>query len=148
MVNVIVPSNKFMVDTYMDWAKAEGVPIYEGFGIDLVEVKAERWERFGVNGAIIHVTGRGDYMTVFLLEIPPGGKTIPQKHIFEAAFYVLAGNGSAVVEGYQGDRHQFEWGVHSVFAPPLNTRYQLFNVSGQRAARPRVTHRLSQTPYF
>jgi mannose-6-phosphate isomerase-like protein (cupin superfamily) len=135
MVNPAVPSNKFMVNTYLDWARNEGVPIYEDFGIDLLKVQTEPWRRFGVDGAIIHVTGRGDFMTVFLLEIPPGAKTIPRKHIFEAAFYVLAGQGAAVVEGYAGDSHQFEWGAHSVFAPPLNTRYQLFNLSGQKSAR-------------
>ena len=135
MANLVVPPNKFMVDTYLDWARSEGVPIHEGFGIDLLEAKTAHWERFGVDAAIIHVTGRGDFMTVFLLDIPPGGKIVPQKHLFEAAFYVLAGQGAAVVEGYSGDRHQFEWGEHSVFAPPLNTRYQLFNVSGQKAAR-------------
>jgi hypothetical protein len=134
MANAVPPS-KFMVDTYLDWTKREGVPIYEGFGIDLLAVKTKPWARFGVSGAIIHVTGRGDNMTVFLLDIPPGGKTVPQKHLFEAAFYVLAGHGGAVVDGYSGDRYQFEWGVHSVFAPPLNTRYQLFNTSGQGAAR-------------
>jgi len=131
----VVPPNKFMVDTYLDWARKEGVPIHEDFGIDLLAAKTVPWPRFGVNGAIIHVTGRGDFMTVFLLDIPPGGKIISQKHLFEASFYVLTGNGAAVVEGYSGDRHQFEWGMHSVFAPPLNTRYQLFNISGQKPAR-------------
>jgi gentisate 1,2-dioxygenase len=72
---------------------------------------------------------------VFVLEIPPGGKTAPQKHIFEAAFCVLAGHGGALVERYSGERHQFEWGVNSVFAPPLNTRYQLFNGSGREPVR-------------
>src|SRR5262245_37442899 len=135
MTNPVVPPNKFMVNTYLDWAKNEGVPIHEDFGINLLAAKTAPWPRFGVNGAIIHVTGRGDFMTSFLLEIPPGGKIIPQKHLFEASFYVLDGHGAALVESYAGDGHQFEWGAHSVFAPPLNTRYHLFNVSGQKPAR-------------
>ena len=135
MADAVVPPNKFMVNTYLDWAKREGVPIYEAFGIDLLDVKTERWDRFGTDGAIIHVTGRGDFMTVFLLDIPPGGKTVAQKHLFEAAFYVLAGDGGAIVEGYSGERHQFEWSAHSVFAPPLNARYRLFNASGRTPAR-------------
>jgi hypothetical protein len=130
-----VPPGKFMVDPYLDWAGNEGVPIHEDFGLDLLAVEVKPWPRFGVDGAIVHVKGRGDAMTVFVLEIPPGGKTAPQKHIFEAAFCVLAGHGGALVERYSGERHQFEWGVNSVFAPPLNTRYQLFNGSGREPVR-------------
>ncbi len=135
MAEVNVPAGKFMVDPYLDWSKKEGVPIYEGFGIDLLAVETRPWPRFGVKGAIVHVTGRGDAMTVFLLEIPPAGKTLPQKHIFEAAFYVLEGQGSGVIERYSGERQQFEWVRNSVFAPPLNSGYQLFNGSGRESAR-------------
>jgi hypothetical protein len=135
MAEVTVPAGKYMVDPYLDWANNEGVPIYEDFGLDLHALETRPWARFGVDGAIVHVKGRGDAMTVFVLDIPPAGKTIPQKHIFEAAFYVLAGNGSGVIERYKGQRQQFEWLRHSVFAPPLNTRYQLFNGSGQERAR-------------
>ena len=135
MPDVVVPPGKFMVDSYLDWAAMEGVPIHEGFALDLLAVETRPWPRFGVDGAIIHVSGRGDFMTVFLLEIPPGGKTTPQKHLFEASFTVLAGGGLAAIEGYAGEPHQFEWGTHSVFAPPLNMRYQLFNASGSVPAR-------------
>ncbi len=135
MADVNVPAGKFMLDPYLDWSKKEGVPIYEDFGLDLLAIETRPWARFGVNGAIVHVKGRGDAMTVFVLEIPPAGKTIPQKHIFEAAFCVLSGQGSGVIERYGGERQQFEWVCNSVFAPPLNTRYQLFNGSGQEPAR-------------
>src|SRR5215211_4795919 len=135
MADLDVPAGKFMVDPYLDWSKAEGIPVYEDFGLDLLAIETKPWARFGVDGAIVHVKGRGDSMTVFLLDIPASGNTVPQKHIFEAAFYVLAGHGSTVVERYSGERHQFEWGVHSVFAPPLNTKYQFFNSSGREPAR-------------
>jgi hypothetical protein len=135
MTEASVPAGKYMVDPYLDWAAKEGVPIHEDFGLDLLSVETRPWPRFGVDGAIIHVKGRGDCMSVFLLDLPPGGETIPQRHIFEAAFYVLCGNGSAIVERHTGERHPFEWGTASVFAPPLNTRYQLFNTSGRERAR-------------
>ena len=135
MPEVTAPAGKFMVDSYLDWAKREGVPMHEDFGLDLLAVETAPWARFGVDGAIVHVKGRGDCMTVFVLELPPGAATIAQRHIFEAAFYVLTGGGSTIVESYGGERHQFEWGPHSVFAPPLNTRYRLFNGSGREAAR-------------
>ncbi|MEA2937423.1 MAG: hypothetical protein QOC56_927 [Alphaproteobacteria bacterium] len=135
MADPIVPAGKYMIDSYLDWAAHEGVPIHEGFGLDLGAVETRPWPRFGVNGAIVHVQGRGDNMSVFLLDLPPAAKTHPQRHLFEAAFFVLSGNGSTQVERYSGERHQFEWGRCSIFAPPLNTRYQLFNTSGREPAR-------------
>src|SRR3979490_2916621 len=39
------------------------------------------------------------------------------------------------MEAADGSRHSFEWGPKSMFALPLNARYQHFNTSGQRAAR-------------
>ena len=135
MPDANVPSGKFMVDPYLDWARDEGIPIHEGLGFDLNAIETRPWPRTGVNGAIVHLNGRGDSMTMFVLELPPGGRSLPQKHIFEAAFYVLAGHGSTIVERYSGEKQQFEWRAHSVFAPPLNTRYQLFNGSGREPAR-------------
>jgi mannose-6-phosphate isomerase-like protein (cupin superfamily) len=135
MADAAVPAGKYMIDPYLDWARNEGVPIHEGVGLDLLSVETRPWSRFGADGALVHLKGRGDAMTVLLLDLPPAGKTQPQRHIFEAAFYVLAGHGSALVERYSGKRHQFEWGRASVFAPPLNTRYQLFNTSGHERAR-------------
>ena len=137
-----VPAGKFMVNPYLDWAAGEGVPIYEDFGLDLLALETGPWERFGVHGAIAHVKGRGDFMTVFVLEIPPGGKTIPQKHIFEEACFVLSGHGSAIVEDHAGGAHTFEWGPNSVFAPPLNCRAQLFNGSGQQPVRLAISSNL------
>src|SRR5437660_3490730 len=107
MADAIVPAGKYMIDPYLDWTKREGVPIHEGFGLDLLGVTTKPWRRFGVNGAIVHVKGRGDAMTVFLLDLPPGAQTLPQKHIFEAAFYVLTGNGSTIVDCRDGERRQF-----------------------------------------
>jgi hypothetical protein len=129
------PPGKFMVDPYLDWAAGEGVPIHEDFGFDLLALETAQWPRFGARGAIAHVKGRGDFMTVFLLEIPPGGKTAPMRHLCEAAFLVLAGQGSSIVEDHEGKHHSFEWGPDSIFAPPLNARYQLFNGSGFEPVR-------------
>src|SRR5581483_6534639 len=98
------PPGKFMVDPYLDWVAAEGVPIHEGFGFDLLTLETALWPRFGVKGAIVHVKGRGDFMTVFLLEIPPGGKSAPMRHLCEAVFFVLAGQGSSIVEDHRGEK--------------------------------------------
>jgi len=142
MSDAQLPPGKFMIDPYLDWAGAEGVPIYEDFALDLAALETKPWARYGVNGAIVHVKGRGDFMTVFVLDIPPGGSTIPQKHLFEAAFWVVSGYGSTVVKRYAGDEENFEWSIDSLFAPPLNTQYRLFNGSGRERARIAVSSNL------
>jgi hypothetical protein len=89
----------------------------------------------GVNGAFAHLKGRGDFLAMYVIDIPKGGKTIPQKHIFEEVFYVVDGHGSTQIETYDGRKHTFEWGPKSLFALPLNCSYQHFNGSGSERAR-------------
>ena len=115
----------------------EGLPIHEDFGVDLLTAETAPWPRLGdgCKGAFVHLKGRGDWMTVFLLEIPPGGQSAPQQHLFDELFYVLSGSGSMVVEMPDGGRHSFEWGPRSMFAPPLNSRYRIFNASGREPVR-------------
>src|SRR5258708_9643066 len=85
---------KYLLDPYLDWASAEGVPIHEDFGIDIIAAETGRWDRYDARGALIHVKGRGDFTAAYALELPPGGRASPQRHLFEEAVYVLDGNGS------------------------------------------------------
>jgi len=129
------PPGKYMIDTYEIWAKAQGVPIVADFAVDLLTTETRPWGRFGVNGAICHLAGRCDFMTLFLLDLPPSAKTSPQQHMYEDVTYVLAGHGSTTVELADGRKQTFEWGPRSVFALPMNARYQHFNGSGREPAR-------------
>lgn len=129
------PAGKYMMDTYEDWAAAQGVPIVSDFAVDLLRIETAPWARFGVRGALCHLKGRCDFMTIFLLDVPAGGKSAPQQHIYEDVVYVLAGRGSTTVELVDGRKHSFEWGPRSVFALPMNARYQHFNGSGAEPAR-------------
>jgi hypothetical protein len=132
---VDLADDKFLVDPYMNFCKAEGIPIVEDFGIDMKKVETKPWARMGVNGAFAHLKGRGDFLAMYVIDIPKGGKTIPQKHIFEEVFYVIDGHGSTQIETYDGRKHTFEWGPKSLFALPLNCSYQHFNGSGSERAR-------------
>ena len=118
------PELGLMVDPYLSWATGEGVPIAEDFGVDLLALETARWARFGVDGAIINLKGRGDFLSVFLLDLPPGGETVPVAHLCEQVVYVLSGHGSTTVEAADGSKHNFEWGPKSLFALPLNARYR------------------------
>src|SRR5262249_28693503 len=126
---------KLLLDPYLAWCDKEAVPITEDFGIDLLAIPTAPWARFGVDGAIAHLKGRGDFVSIFLLDLAPGAQTSPQKHLYEEVVYVMSGYGSTTVETSDGRKHSFEWGPKSLFALPLNARYQHFNTSGRERAR-------------
>jgi oxalate decarboxylase/phosphoglucose isomerase-like protein (cupin superfamily) len=134
MANSDGPS-KYLLNPYLEWAAGEGVPIVKALGVNLLEVETKPWARFGVDGAMVHLKGGGDFMSIFLLDLKPGGKTAPQRHLFEEVVYVLSGHGSTIVEAADGRQHTFEWGPKSLFALPLNAKYQHFNGSGRERVR-------------
>jgi uncharacterized RmlC-like cupin family protein len=133
-----VKEAKFLCDPYVDWTQSEGVPVIEDFGVDLNEVETRPWARMGTDGAFVHLKGRGDFLSIFLVDIAPGGKSAPQRHLIEEVVYVLEGHGSTTVKTRNGQdvkTHSFEWGKGSLFALPLNAEYQHFNGSGRERAR-------------
>jgi len=133
---------KFLCDPYLDWAEAEGIPMVEDFGVDLNEVETRPWARMGLDGALVHLKGRGDFLCVFVLDLPPGGKSAPQRHVFEEVVYVLEGQGSTTIKSHDGQTHSFEWSQGGLFALPLNATYQHFNGSGKSRARLSSTNNL------
>jgi hypothetical protein len=122
------------IDSYLNWVKAEGIPIHEDWGIDVFAVEKGDWPRFGVKGAALHCKGRGDFNSMFALDIPPGKATNPLRHMFEAVVVVLDGRGSTQLEFPDGRKRSFEWGTNSMFAIPLNAKYRHFNASGSGRA--------------
>ena len=129
-----VKTPRIGVDPYLDWLRGEGIPTIEDFGVDLFKVTTKPWARLGINGAAVHLKGRGDFVSMFVLELPPGASTAPQRHLFEEVLYVLSGHGSTTIENADGRKHAFEWGPRSLFAIPLNARYRHFNASGSENA--------------
>ncbi len=128
---------KFLLDPYGDWCAAQGIPVYGGYGVDTLTCESAVWPILGdgCKGAIVNLNGRGDYMGVFVLDLPPAAATAPQQHIYDEVFYVLSGHGTTSVEGANGETHTFEWGPRSMFALGLNAKYRLFNASGVEPAR-------------
>jgi uncharacterized RmlC-like cupin family protein len=128
-------SGNFLVEPYLDWAKEQRIPIHEDFGLDLLAIETGKWDWYGARGAFAHTHGRGDFMANYVVEIPPGSKTAPVKHLYECFVYVLAGHGSATLWLPNGEKQTFEFGPTSLFAIPLNCQYQFFNGSGKQAIR-------------
>jgi mannose-6-phosphate isomerase-like protein (cupin superfamily) len=125
---------KYLVDPYGNWAKAEGVPIVTGAAIDLMNVTVEPWARFGVKGAICHVDGRCDYLNAFVFEIAAGASSAPMRHVYEECYYVLDGTGTTEITLSDGSRHNIEWGPKRLFAAPVNA-HCIHRASGTRPAR-------------
>lgn len=122
------------LDPYGTWVAGEGIPIHEGTALDLFAAETADWPRYGAKGAAVHLRGRGDYCNMFVLELPAGASSLPQRHMYEEIFYCLEGRGSTQLELANGERRSFEWGPHSLFAIPLNVRHRHFNGSGTRRA--------------
>src|ERR1700730_2016088 len=117
---------RYGVDAYLDWVAQEGIPVVEDYAIDLFKVATAPWSRYGVNGAAVHLKGRGDFANMFVLDIAPGRSTAPQRHLYEDVVYVLEGTGSTQVELADGSKRSFEWVAKSLFAIPLNAKHRHF----------------------
>lgn len=128
----------FLRNPYREWVEREGVPLISGFAVNLIESEVSVWPRFDARGAVINVAGRGDFLDLWLLEVPSEGATNPQHHLFEVVVYVVEGRGSTSIETSAGTR-TFEWGPRSMFVIPLNATYRFFNSSGAQAARLAMT---------
>ena len=125
---------RYGVDAYLDWVAKEGLPVAEDYGIDLFKVETALWPRAGVKSAAVHLKGRGDFANMFLFDLPPGGATTPQRHLYEDVICVLEGTGSTQIEFADGRKKSFEWGPRSLFAIPLNARHRHFNGTGRERA--------------
>jgi mannose-6-phosphate isomerase-like protein (cupin superfamily) len=124
------------VNSYTEFLHTEGVPVIRGFAIqDLKSVEVDVWARKGGRGAYINLEGTGGTNDAYVCEIPPGGSLNPEHHLFEEMIYVVDGSGSTSVWYDETKKRSFEWQKGSLFAIPLNARFQHFNGSGLRPAR-------------
>jgi mannose-6-phosphate isomerase-like protein (cupin superfamily) len=124
------------VDTYKEWQAAQRIPVVRGFFVeDLNKVEVEPWDLKGVPCSFVVLDGTGGVNDGYVCEIPTGGKTKPQKHLYEEMVYITKGYGATSVWQKDGKKHTFEWGPGSLFAVPINAHYQHFNASGSEAAR-------------
>lgn len=98
---------KFLLDPYLDWVAAEGPPVYEGFGLDLLALETGPWPRFDAKGAFCHVKGRGDFCTCYLLELDPGKPTAPPFWMFHQHFNTAPEPARCLAIGMGSRRYPF-----------------------------------------
>lgn len=132
-IDHLPPPGKFLLDPYEDWAKAEGVPVHRGVAVDLLTAEVKPWARFDLNGAFVHLDGRDDFLTVFVIELPANSGSARHQHTYEQVCYVLSGSGATEFEAPDGHTHVIEWGPKSLFALPMNARYRHRNISAATA---------------
>lgn len=122
--------------TYSQWQRSEGIPVYAGSYVeDLHTTEVADWPRVGQRGAFISLADQ-EQDDGWLIEIKPAGQTEPLQHLCEACIYVVEGRGATTIWQPGSNKKQtVEWQAGSLFSPPLNSRYQHFNLDGQRPAR-------------
>ncbi|MFE4830406.1 cupin domain-containing protein [Streptomyces sp. NPDC056672] len=121
--------------TYARWSRGQGIDIVPGFHIpDLRAVPLKPWARMGGHGCFINHEESDRSNDCYVCRIPPGEHLHPVRHLHELMIYVLSGRGSTTVWGPDGRPQSFEWQRGSLFAIPLNVRYQHFNSSGEAPA--------------
>jgi len=117
-------------DKWFAEARSE-MPFFEGSVIDDVRtVKLQPWPEMGerVNGLYLRLA---NYQMTDgrILEIPQGGKTEPQRHMFEMGVNFFGGPGHTIIQQDGKAEQRIDWNYCSLFAIPLNVRYQHFNDS-------------------
>lgn len=127
--------DKYLVDPYADWAGGEGVPIVQASAVDLSGVRTGAWARFGASGAIAHVEGRCDFLTLFVIDIAPNTAAASMRHVYEELVYVVSGAGETDLMLSNGERRVLEWRAGTIFALPINaTHAHRAGPSGARLA--------------
>jgi quercetin dioxygenase-like cupin family protein len=128
---------RYLIDSYLDWAAAQQIPVVEDVAVDLDAVATAHWGRLGggCRAAFLHLRGRGDFLALQLVEIPPGAQSDWARHLYDEVFYVLSGHGGTSIEVSESQIHRFEWSPRALFSPPLNSRFRLANRSASEPAR-------------
>jgi len=127
---------RYGIDPYLEWVHQEGCPVIEaGYAIDLFDVVTAPWARIGAKGAAVHLTGRGDFCNMFVIDVAPASSTALMQHIYEDIYYVLEGHGSTQIEFPDGSKKSFEWSPKAMFSIPINLPHRHFNSSGNARAR-------------
>jgi mannose-6-phosphate isomerase-like protein (cupin superfamily) len=119
-----------------EWVEREGLDLLRGYKVDNVFTEPLKpWDRVGGSAVQIQLRGTGELNAAYICEIAPGRELKPQRHLYEELVFVLRGRGSTSVWYDEKKKNSFEWQAGSLFAIPLNARYQHFNGSGIEPAR-------------
>ncbi|MBM2810631.1 MAG: hypothetical protein HW416_1390 [Chloroflexi bacterium] len=118
--------------TYGKWVRDEGVATYEGWFVeDVWKLETAPWPRLGARACFVTIYPMMEGQRgMYVVDMDPGAKLEPIHHLYEQIIMVLEGHGTTELWQEGDDRkHVFEWGRGSIFSPPLNTWYRMYNLS-------------------
>jgi quercetin dioxygenase-like cupin family protein len=119
---------------YERWMEEEGIPVFRGIGVhDTRELELGDWKRRNARGSFLHLRGIEGVKGLYVLEVPSGGATNPEKHMYDEFFLVIEGRGSTEVWRGDGPPQVFEWQPGTLFMIPINANYRLVNATSSRA---------------
>lgn len=123
------------LSAYQKYMAAQGIPVHEGPGFaDVRELDLGEWSRRGGRGAFLVLDQLLHQLGMFVLEIPAGGATEVERHLYEERYWVVEGQGTTeAFSGAHASPQRFEWHAGSLFALPLNMPYRLVNGGTDRA---------------
>jgi quercetin dioxygenase-like cupin family protein len=127
-------SYKRVHSPYENWMEAEGIPVFKGIGVhDTRELTLGDWKRRNARGSFLLLAGVEDVKGLYVIEVPGGGQTHPEKHMYDEFFYVVEGRGTTEVWRGDGKPTVFEWQAGSLFMIPINASYRLVNATAGEA---------------
>ncbi len=88
----------------------EGIPVFRGIGVsDTRELDLQPWARRNARGSFLLLDGLEGSKGMYVLELPPGGITAPEQHLYHEFFIVVEGRGVTETwrEGEGGFKHSF-----------------------------------------
>ena len=107
------------------------IPMFEGVVIpDISTIELHPWPEAGEGVRRLYLRF-ADYQITDgrIYELPAGGRSTPQSHVFETGLYFLDGPGHTLLFRDGRAPLRVDWQAESVFSVPLNARYQHFNDS-------------------
>ena len=92
----------------------------------LAKVAVKPWTERGIAAAFYDIIGAESLAGMYVGEIAPRQSSNPVRQLCDEVIFVVSGRGSTSLDTANGPI-SFEWGPRSLFAVPLNHRYQLHN---------------------
>ena len=117
---------------YEKWMQEQGIPTIEGYGVtDLQQQDLGDWESLGCRAAFVHLKGMEGITGMYAAEIPPGGESKTEKHLYEEVVYIIKGKGKTQLFGPGEGVNSVDWQEGSLFAVPLNAPHKFVNTASE-----------------
>lgn len=116
---------------YQAWLEAarKEIPVFEGLVIDdVASITLKPWPQVGEGVTGLYLRFADFQMTDGrIIEIPTGGKTLSQRHLYEQGIYFISGSGYTILRQEGAPEQRVEWSRGDLLSVPLNVRHEHFS---------------------